>query len=233
MDDETEHAILEDLATMGDGETKVPEDPKNLTVEQIAIDLTTSLMQAFMTNALVATRKAVRQHHAVHQIMELPDEINPICPGNKLFVERLSNQERDGHHFAYWDGRFANTNYATRDAEDFCMLVNLMRELIPSEKHTEMGLDKEEDLLEIFHGIMKEQNLTQFVLTIGSRANPITATLVILIIDEEEITALYLPPIPEMKKGIPIIIPFVQANPKELGAYFPIERARYFRWPKK
>ena len=114
MDDETEHAILEDLATMGDGETKVPEDPKNLTVEQIAIDLTTSLMQAFMTNALVATRKAVRQHHAVHQIMELPDEINPICPGNKLFVERLSNQERDGHHFAYWDGRFANTKYAIR-----------------------------------------------------------------------------------------------------------------------
>jgi len=231
--DETENAILADLATMGDGETKVPEVTKEVTIEQIATDLTTSLMQAFMTNAMVSTRRAVRQNHPVHQIMELPCELNPTCPSNKLFVERFRNEEGTGFHFAYWDGRFSNTDYATREPEAFCMVYQYMREYIPPEKYTEMGLDKEEDLLEILQSIMKEQKVSQFVLTIGNRASPTNKTLLILIIDVEEIVALPLPPISIMKKGIPITIPFVQANPSELGAYFPIEQARYFRWPNK
>lgn len=235
MMDETENAILDDLANMGDSETKVPETPTLPTVEQVATDITTSLMQAFMTHAMVSTRAAVRQGHPVHQLIDVPCTENPTCPSNKLFVERFTRENPEtnpGFHFAYWDGRFSNTNYATREPEDFCMLVNVMREFIPPEKYHDMGLEKEEDLLEIFQGILKEK-ASHFEMTIGSRMRASNPSLLIIMVNPEEIVALYLPPLRTMTKGIPITIPFVQANATELGCYFPIERARYFSWPKK
>ena len=232
MDDETENAILDDLANMGDSETKVPETPAVPTVEQVANDIITQLMQAFMTHAMVSTRAAVRQGHSVHQLIQLPCSENPDCPNNKLFVERFTNEKAGMFHFAYWDGRFSNSNYATRESEDFCMLVNLMREFIPPEKYHDMGLEKEEDLLEIFQGIMKEK-ASHFEMTIGSRMRESNPFLLIIMVNAEEIVTLYLPPLRTMTKCIPISLPFVQANPTELGGYFPIERARYFRWPKK
>jgi hypothetical protein len=195
-------------------------------------------MQAFIDSAITNMRQSIRTTQTpVVDLIELPCSDNPTFPCNRIYVERLINKAGDGFLFVLWDGRFAGDNYVMRDTEDFSVFCNLMRQMTPEDKHAELKIQDDDEIARMIVEISKDKDRVSFCL--GSRmlkGNINQQHMVLIVVTEDEIIALYLPWIPTMKKGLQIPkLPILQADNEEAPIfYFPIEVARYFtRVPKK